>query len=259
MQIPIYQVDAFAQHLFAGNPAAICVLEQWLPEEIMQKIALENNLSETAFIVQQAVNEYAIRWFAINKEIPLCGHGTLASAYVVFTYLQPQLSQIIFHSQSGPLIVTRQNAMFYLDFPAIKPEPLVPPTHLLATLPYQPQECYQAHNCLLVFADEQQIYDFKPMYEKWQPFPWHGLIVTAPSKDYDFVSRFFVPNRTAEDPVTGSAHCMLTPYWVKRIGKTRLYAKQLSARGGDLSCELQGDRVLLGGNVVPYLQGVIQL
>lgn len=259
MQIPLYQVDAFTDNLFTGNPAAICILKDWLTDELMHKIALENNLSETAFIMQQTENEYAIRWFTITKEIPLCGHATLAAAFVIFTYLQPSLTQVVFHSKSGFLKVTKQATRLCMDFPVIQAESVQLAAHLWTALPFKPQACYQAYNCMLVYAKEQQIHDFLPAYISWKPFPWYGLIITAPSKRYDFVSRFFVPERLGEDPVTGSAHCMLAPYWAKRLKKSYLHAKQLSARGGELFCELKNDRVLLSGQVVPYLQGIISI
>jgi len=259
MQIPIYHVDAFTDKLYSGNPAAVCVLQQWLSDEVMQSIAFENNLSETAFIMPKTEAEYAIRWFAISKEIPLCGHATLAAAFVAFTYLQPELSQVSFQSQSGNLSVQREQDKLWLNFPLIYPEPIAIPEPFANDSIFKPQAAYQARNLLLVFDHEQQVRDFVPHYANWQPFNWHGLIITAPSFQYDFVSRFFVQEPAGEDPVTGSAHCMLTPYWVKRLNKSSLHAKQLSSRGGEIWCELQGERVLLKGKVVPYLSGTIDL
>lgn len=259
MELDIYQIDAFTDRRFAGNPAAICPLASWLPDATMQAIAMENNLSETAFFVPQE-NEFAIRWFTPATEVNLCGHATLASAYVIFHYLQPERQKITFYSASGPLQIERNNHEIRLDFPALPITPCCIPPAMLEGLNIKPIAACTSKDYLAIFETEEQIRELEPDYKILSELDRRGLIVTAPGNKVDFVSRFFVPNvGVAEDPVTGSAHCALTPYWAQHLNKTTFHARQLSKRGGDLRCELHGDRVYLFGNAVPYLRGKITI
>lgn len=259
MKLDIYQVDAFADRLFAGNPAAVCPLSEWLTDEMMQAIAAENNLSETAFLVTEN-GSYAIRWFTPVTEVNLCGHATLASAYVVFNYLEPGRDTVTFTSRSGPLPVTSDNGSIVLDFPAQPPVPVAIPPTLADALHTTPLECLAFEDLIVILADEQQVRDLRPDLELLRALEYRGVIVSAAATSVDFVARFFAPRAgIAEDPVTGSAYTRLMPYWVKKFNRTRLQARQVSARGGELNCELKGDRVLIGGKVVPYLKGVIEI
>ena len=258
MKIPIYQIDAFADGPFKGNPAAVCPLDHWLPDTILQCIAEENNLSETAFFVGNAP-EYHLRWFTPNTEVDLCGHATLAAAHVIFD-LHPLISTITFHSRSGPLRVAKNNSLLTLDFPSQTLESCQAPDILIQALGIVPQACFRGMDYLAVLPNESDIIELTPNFELLKQLDLRGLIVTAPGTDVDFVSRFFAPNcGINEDPVTGSAHCMLAPYWGNRLGKSNLAARQLSKRGGRLHCQLSDDRVLISGNTVCYLQGTIDL
>jgi PhzF family phenazine biosynthesis protein len=258
MQLPLYQVDAFASAPFTGNPAAVCPLDDWIPDALMQAIAEENALSETAFFVGLE-GHYALRWFTPVAEVDLCGHATLAAAYVVFAN-EPGLSRITFDSRSGPLRVTREGDALTLDFPAQPGEPCEIPPELVAALGAEPIECFRKADYLAVFRTQAEVAALKPDLGQLRNMAGRGVIVTAPGEQCDFVSRFFAPKfGVDEDPVTGSAHCTMAPYWGERLGKDTLSAHQLSRRGGDLLCRLAGDRVFISGRVVPYLRGTIEL
>jgi PhzF family phenazine biosynthesis protein len=252
---PIYQVDAFTSKLFGGNPAAVCPLEEWLPEETMQRLALENNLSETAFFVNEG-SQYHIRWFTPEFEIDLCGHATLASAYVIFDHLSYSSDVIRFTCKSGALEVSRKDDLIELNFPSRIPEPAIAPEALLNGLNIAPSKVLKSRDYFLVYKDESQIAAIVPDFNYLNKVDSIGVIVTAPGKQVDFVSRFFVPNSViGEDPVTGSAHCNLIPYWAKHLNKQTLTATQLSARQGELFCEDRGDRVIIAGRAILYLRG----
>ena len=256
--IPIHQVSAFAEAPFEGNPAAICTLDAWLPEVLMQAIAAENNLSETAFVVGTD-GHYGIRWFTPSCEVDLCGHATLGAAYVLFQQ-DPALDQIQFESKSGDLLVERQGERLTLDFPMQRARPCDPPEGLRKALGMNPLTCLLGDDLIAVVADAATVQALTPNLGSVASLPGRGLIVTAPGDDVDFVSRFFAPGiGIDEDPVTGSAHCSLTPYWAERLGRNSLRARQLSKRGGSLHCQLADDRVMITGRVMPFLSGVIYL
>ncbi|CAN5470517.1 PhzF family phenazine biosynthesis protein [soil metagenome] len=258
MKLTIYQVDAFTKNVFAGNPAAVCPLESWIDAELMQKIAFENNLSETAFFLKSE-DVYEIRWFTPTFEIDLCGHATLASAFVIFEVLKAEESLVKFHSlKSGELSVEKNGDLLILDFPSRPVERCDAPDGLIEAIGKEPKEILKARDYFLVYENEQEIADIAPNFSKLLDIDAHGFIVTAKGDNSDFVSRFFAPEvGVFEDPVTGSAHCNLIPYWSEKLGKTELFARQISARGGELFCELKGDRVKIGGNAVLYLKGEI--
>jgi PhzF family phenazine biosynthesis protein len=258
MKLTIYQVDAFTKEVFKGNPAAICPLEEWLETDLMQKIALENNLSETAFFVKKD-DVYEIRWFTPTFEIDLCGHATLASAYVIFECLKLENEFIKFHShKSGELSVEKKDDIFVLDFPSRPTVVCETPKNLIEAIGKTPKEIRKARDYFMVYETEQEVLEIKPNFSELLKVPVHGVIVTAKGDACDFVSRFFAPEvGVFEDPVTGSSHCNLIPYWSEKLGKTELFAKQISQRGGELFCELKGDRVKIGGNAVLYLKGEI--
>jgi len=259
MEIPLYQVDAFTSSQFAGNPAAVCPLESWLPAKVMQAIAAENNLAETAFIVRTD-GRFEIRWFTPEIEVDLCGHATLASAYVLRKYLGYLDDSVVFQSKSGELLVTLEGDRLCLDFPALPPKPCTPHIRLVDGLGTQPVEILGAKDYLAVFADASEVLTLQPNFDVLRTIDRRGVVVTAPGDDVDFVSRFFAPGAGVdEDPVTGSAHCMLTPYWSRRLKKQAMSARQLSRRGGDLWVEDCGERVKIAGYVAPYLRGVIQV
>lgn len=260
MEIPVYQVDAFSSSLFGGNPAAICPLQEWLPDELMQNIAMENNLSETAFLVPVG-DHFRIRWFTPKAEVALCGHATLAAAHVLFTELDVKGQEICFHSLSGELRVAKSAAGLQLDFPSQAPEPCEPPLGLLEALGGEPIDvAFSAEDFIVRYGSEKSIVDLQPDFNKLARTQCRGVAVTAPGDKVDFVSRFFAPAvGINEDPVTGSAHCKLTPLWAERLGKTVMTARQLSARGGELQCELKNDRVLMAGVAVTFLQGMVRL
>jgi PhzF family phenazine biosynthesis protein len=260
MKIPIYQVDAFTNKVFSGNPAAVCPLECWLPDHMLQAIASENNLSETAFFVKKDDNSYDLRWFTPKNEVDLCGHATLASSYVIFKFLNPQVDKITFQSASGPLTVRKIDDDIELNFPALSLEPCSPPLNLIESLKIRPLEVYQSKDYLVVLENEHQVKEVHPDFNLLTHVKSRGVIITAPGTQSDFVSRFFAPQvGVPEDPVTGSAHCALVPYWAKRLRKNKLYAKQLSKREGEIVCTLQNDRVLLQGKAVEYLAGSITI
>jgi predicted PhzF superfamily epimerase YddE/YHI9 len=259
MNIPIYQIDAFTSSVFGGNPAAVCPLERWLDDATLQAIAAENNLAETAFFVPQGQG-YALRWFTPTIEVDLCGHATLASAFVIFGELDPARAAVTFATRSGDLTVRRDGELLVMDFPALAPEPCAPPEALLAGLDAVPREVFAAMDYLAVYDSEDQVRALRPDMALLARLDRRGVIATAPGLRADFVSRFFAPAAgVPEDPVTGSAHCTLTPYWSQRLGKQRLRALQVSARGGELFCEDRGARVTIAGQAVKFLQGTIVL
>ena len=257
MQLPLYQVDAFTNRLFGGNPAAVVMLEKWLPDAVMQSIAAENNLAETAFVIPRG-GVSPLRWFTPALEIDLCGHATLAAGHVLFRYRFPSSSRIEFSTRSGSLVVFRDGERLGLDFPARPGAPVGVTDALVSALGTRPRETLQARDLLAVFDSEDQVRALRPDFVRIAALDAFAVIASAPGEAVDFVSRFFAPRAgVPEDPVTGSAHCTLVPYWATRLGKTTLTAKQLSARGGDLHCELRGDRVLMSGGTVEYLKGEI--
>ena len=250
-----FQVDAFTSELFKGNPAGVCVLEgnDWLPAAMMQRIAFENNQPETAFVLPQGKN-FGLRWFAPGSEIDLCGHATLASAFVLYTEFKYSGERISFESKSGALSVSRKGANLELDFPSRPARPAEPPRELIEGLGCSPNQILKARDWMAVFENEDEIRAIKPRFDILAQLD--KVIVTARGTDVDFVSRFFAPGiGVNEDPVTGSAHCTLIPCWAERLGKMKLRARQLSARGGELFCELRGDRVGIGGHAVLYSSG----
>ena len=263
MRLPLFQIDAFAERVFQGNPAAVCPLEAWLPEALMQAIAAENNLSETAFCVPEGEG-YGLRWFTPLKEIDLCGHATLATAHVLFEHLGFAGAEIVFSTRSGALRVTRAGDRLAMDFPAKAVEPCAAPGALIEGLGRAPLKVYGGRDYLAVFADAAEVRALTPDPRRLAELDRHGVIVTAPGGaedgDVDFVSRFFVPKfGVDEDPVTGSAHCSLTPFWAARLGKATLEARQVSRRGGRLQCTLAGERVILRGRAVTYMAATIEV
>ncbi|HSN07788.1 MAG TPA: PhzF family phenazine biosynthesis protein [Hanamia sp.] len=259
MKLKIYQVDAFTSHLFGGNPAAVCPLESWLSDELMQKIAMENNLAETAFYVKNK-DRYDIRWFTPTVEVDLCGHATLATAFVLFNYEGHQAKEIIFGSlRSGVLKVKKQNDLLTLDFPTDKVESTVLSTELLNCFNTKPREAFKGKtDYMLLFNSEEEIRNLQPNLPEISKLKARGLIATAKGNEVDFVSRFFGPQSGVnEDPVTGSAHTTLIPYWANKTAKNDLSAFQLSARKGFLKCKYAGDRVEISGQCRLYLSGEI--
>lgn len=261
MKLSIYQVDAFTDRLFGGNPAAIVPLTTWLPASEMQKIAAENNVSETAFFITQG-EAFELRWFTPTFEIDLCGHATLATAHIIFTELAYKKDEIYFHTlKAGTLTVTRNGDLYTLDFPsrpAIKAE--VSDELIAAIGDKRPIEVLRARDIMLVYENETDIQTLKPDFSALAKIDKDGVIVTAKGDNSDFVSRFFIPAAGInEDPVTGSAHCNLVPYWAEKLGKNKLHAYQVSERKGELWCELRVDRVLMAGKAVTYLKGEIYL
>ena len=259
MNIPIYQVDAFTAKIFGGNPAAVCPLEEWLPDDIMQAIGEENNLSETAFFLRRG-DGFEIRWFTPKIEIELAGHPTLAAAHVFFQHLGYSEPQISFHSKSGDLRASRKDGLIFLDFPAFDPRPVGLPEALVKGLGRRPAEVLKGRDYFAVFASEAEVLGIEPDFVELSKLDCLGIIVTAKGDKSDFVSRFFAPRAgVLEDPVTGSAHTLLIPYWALRLGKNVLHAFQVSKRRGELFCEYRGDRVFIGGRAVTFFQGRIEL
>ena len=262
-EISIYQIDAFSNKAFGGNPAAVCVLDSAISDSLMQQIAKENNLSETAFIVPNHTG-WDIRWFTPKLEVPLCGHATLASAHVIFNELSYQEAEIRFQSKSGELIVHKSGDLLTLDFPAM---PIIPcdelPAHLTIGLGVQPESVFKVDsdpNYFAVYESEERVSALKPDLSELEQLHPYGVVITAPGNHYDCVSRYFLPSyNIPEDPVTGSAHTSLTPYWSEKLNKKILIAKQLSERGGDIQCEYHGDRVKISGHGVCYLVGEIAI
>ena len=256
-KIKIYQVDAFTNNLFSGNPAAVCLLDNWLPDETMQSIALENNLSETAFLIKKK-DKFFLRWFTPKVEIDLCGHATLASAHIIYSEMNYKSDYIEFNIKSGDVLtVNRNDNILTMNFPAHEPK----------IVDYSLEELYNAFGVkpilflyckygLVVFNNEEEIINIVPNLNVIEKLPYDGIIVTAPGENVDFVSRFFAPKLgIPEDPVTGGAHCELIPYWSKRLNKQNMIAKQLSKRGGVIHCSYLGDRVTMGGEAITYMHG----
>ena len=259
VKLPLYQIDAFTGRLFAGNPAAVCPLEEWLDASTMQSIAAENNLSETAFFVRRG-DGYHLRWFTPGLEVDLCGHATLASAFVVFNHLDPAAQTVLFETRSGDLIVRRQDGLLVMDFPSRPPQPCAADPALSAALGKAPRELWETRDYLAVYESEDDVRSLAPDMKALTAVGHFAVCVTAPGREADFVSCFFAPaSGVPEDPVTGSAHCALTPYWSRRLGKKDLHAQQVSARGGELFCRDSGDRVQIAGQAVKYLEGLITL
>ncbi len=275
MRLPLFQVDAFTSRVFAGNPAAVVPLQAPLPDALQQAIAAENNLSETAFVSLHAgdgsaARPFPLRWFTPTSEVDLCGHATLGTAWVLFREGLAHGEAVHFASASGPLATRREaggpfrgDERLWLDFPARPPRPLDDRARVdaLATaLGAVPREAHVARDVLLLYDDEAAVRALRPDFARVAALASFGLVVTAPGRDVDFVSRFFAPAKgVPEDPVTGSSHCELAPFWAARLGRTRLAARQVSARGGELLCELRGGRVAIGGHVAPYLRGEIEV
>jgi PhzF family phenazine biosynthesis protein len=259
MELKLYHIDAFATKPFEGNPAAICPLEAWLPDELMQAIAAENNLSETAFFVPTETG-YHVRWFTPLHEVNLCGHATLASAYVIFNFLGYQKDEIAFQSRSGILTVARKDDWLELDFPTKVPMECSTPEPILKAFSITPIECLRADDYIVVFESEEQVAKANPDIALLSQLDLRGVAITAKSNDYDFVTRFFAPKHgLAEDPVTGSIFTELIPYWSAKLNKTELTAKQISARGGEVGCVYVGDRVKISGRAVKYMTGSIYI
>ncbi|MDP3148055.1 MAG: PhzF family phenazine biosynthesis protein [Ignavibacteria bacterium] len=259
MKLPIYQVDAFTSKLFGGNPAAVCPLESWLEESVLQSIAAENNLAETAFFVKKE-NYYELRWFTPEAEVDLCGHATLASAFVIFHVLKSGSDKITFQTQSGILEVTKRNELLVMNFPSRKPVETEISDGLIEAIGKKPKEVLQSRDLLLVYETEEDILSLQPDFSLLKKINCFGYIATAKGNKVDFVSRFFAPKEGInEDPVTGSSHSTLIPFWAERLGKNELLARQISKRGGELFCKLLGDRVEIAGNAVLYLTGTIDI
>lgn len=257
MELDLYQIDAFSQSSFGGNPAAVCPLQEWLPDHVMQNIAAENNLAETAFFVEKDKG-YEIRWFTPTTEVDLCGHATLASAYVLFEQLNFSDPEITFLSKSGPLRVKRESGKLQLNFPNQKAEPCDTPEAIIKAFDKTPIQILKSQDYIVVFDDEEFVKSVEPNLAELKKLDLRGVIVTSKSAEYDFINRFFAPNYGIdEDPVTGSAFTQLIPYWAEKLGKTVLDAKQVSKRGGEVFCELQNDRVLISGHCCLYLVGKI--
>jgi PhzF family phenazine biosynthesis protein len=261
MRFPIFQLDAFTTRLFAGNPAAVIPMDEFPSDSTLQAIAAENNLAETAFLVPQGA-DYRLRWFTPTVEVPLCGHATLASSAVVMERLEPGRSEVIFHTASGPLSVHRVASGYVMNLPARPCTTVAAPAELEATLRVTPEEVWSdSFNYVVLLGNAKQVRELRPDMAIMGRLEVDGVIVTAPGDGpYDFVSRYFAPGvGIPEDPVTGGAHCALTPFWAQRLSKTVFHAYQASARGGELACRLLGGRVELGGSCVFYLEGQVEI
>lgn len=256
MKIPLYQVDVFTNKLFAGNPAAVCPLEEWIDDAKLQNIAAENNLAETAYFVPRKDGSFDLRWFTPNQEVDLCGHATVASAYVLFNHLGHPTRSVTFHSRSGPLGVSEADGLFTMHFPRWDPSPCAAPPGLVEGLGRRPAEVLKRRDFVAVYESEAEVRALRPDFGVLARVDALGVVATAPGETCDFVSRFFAPAAgVPEDPATGSTHCELIPYWSKRLGKTSLRARQLSARGGEFLCEDLGEAVSIAGKAVLYLEG----
>jgi PhzF family phenazine biosynthesis protein len=265
MEIPLWQVDAFADRPLSGNPAAVCPLDRWLPDAVMQAVAAENNLSETAFFVDRSDGEYDLRWFTPRTEVDLCGHATLASACVLMREIEPSRTRAVFHTRSGPLVVERASGGFAMDLPSRPAQPTATPEALVRALGATPARTLRARDLVAVFDRSETVRDLAPDMARIAALDGvFAVCVTAPGSgrdaDVDFVSRFFAPAKgVPEDPVTGSAHATLVPHWAERLGKADLRARQVSPRGGELGCEHHGDRVTLTGQAVIVLRGTMRI
>jgi PhzF family phenazine biosynthesis protein len=261
VKIPLYQLDAFTREPFAGNPAAVCPLEQWLGDDMLQAIAAENNLAETAFFVREN-GACRLRWFTPVAEVPLCGHATLATGHVILKMLEPERERVRFETLSGPVEVSRDGERLSLDFPALPLQRELDPDLVAGAIGVRPEELWEADRGMAVLGDPVQVRELRPDIARVAELPFKSLIVTARGfdGDCDFVSRFFAPKLgIAEDPVTGSAHCVLTPYWSGVLGKPSLFARQLSPRGGELWVEDRGNRVRLSGDCVLVIEGSFEV
>jgi PhzF family phenazine biosynthesis protein len=259
LKLKQYQVDAFTDRLFGGNPAAVVPLSSWPGDALLQAIAEENNLSETAFFVAEGKG-FHLRWFTPVAEVDLCGHATLAAAHVLFEHLGHSESAVAFSTRSGALIVRREGKLLVMDFPASAPRPCAGPQALIDGLGQNPIEVLSAEDYIAVFDTESAVRSLAPDPSKLKSLDLRGVAATARGKEVDFVSRFFAPKYgIPEDPVTGSAHCELAPYWSVRLGKTDLKARQLSKRGGEIRCRVTGDRVLLSGHAVTFMEATVHL
>ncbi|EJN25662.1 phenazine biosynthesis protein PhzF family [Pseudomonas sp. GM79] len=259
MQLEFHQVDAFSDRPFSGNPAMVYRLDTWLDDELMQKIAAEHNLAETAFLVREG-SVWHIRWFTPTTEVPLCGHATLASAYVLFEIHKEPAERLDFICKSGPLSVSREGTRLWLDFPAVVPTEVGVTLDVEHALGVKAVDVLGSKELFVVLESEQAVLDCQPDMVALAKLPWPGAIVTAKGNTHDFVSRYFAPAiGINEDPVTGSTHCSLIPYWSERLNKSNLTAYQCSARGGELFCQLEGDRVSIGGNATLVASGTLML
>ncbi len=260
-RIKIFQVDAFTNNLFSGNPAAVCILDNWLPDQIMQSIALENNLSETAFLIKKK-NKFFLRWFTPKVEIDLCGHATLASAHIIYSEMNYKSNYIEFYIKSGDVLrVDRKHNLLSMNFPAHEPKIVKQDlSELHVAFGIRPTSFLYCKYGLAVFKNEEEIIRIVPNLNIIEKLSYDGIIVTAPGKNVDFVSRFFAPKfGIPEDPVTGGAHCELIPFWFKKLNKQNMIAKQLSKRGGVIHCSYLGDRVIMAGEATTYMQGELLL
>jgi PhzF family phenazine biosynthesis protein len=259
MRIPYFEIAAFTNRAFAGNPAGVCLLAEWLEDARLQAIASENNLAETAFVVPRG-EHFDLRWMTPTIEVDLCGHATLASAHVLFHHRGYAGDVVRFQSKSGELQVTRDGERLVLDFPSLPAGAISPPNELGAALGARPQQLLKGRDYFAIFASQQEVAAIRPDLKRVAQLDAQGVVVSAPGDDCDFVSRYFAPAAgIPEDPVTGSTHCTLIPYWSQRLGKKELFARQISPRGGELFCRDAGDRVSIGGEAVTYVEGTIQL
>jgi len=260
VKISMFQVDAFTGDGLRGNRAAVCLLDSWLPDEVLQALAERHALSETAYLVPE-VGAYDLRWFTPTTEVDLCGHATLASAYVVLTHLEPGRQEVSFRSRSGTLGVRRRKDLYVLDFPRRPPHPAEEAAEVAEAMGLAPKETWATpRDWLLLYESEEEVGVLEPDMALLATFDRPGVIATAPGDHHDFVSRFFAPGLgVPEDPVTGSAHCTLTPFWAERLGKKKLHAVQISAQGGELFCEEKGDRVAIGGRAEPFIEGTVEI
>lgn len=262
MTIKIFQIDAFTNKLFGGNPAAVCPLKEWLSDNVLLSIAKENNLAETAYFIHKHNNVFHLRWFTPEVEIDLCGHATLASAYVIINCLNYDFESVIFETMSGELVVSKKGDFLEMDFPSRPPDKAQLPEIIAQSLSKQPTQVFKARDYMLLYDSEKDILDLNVSASILEQINLDlgGIIVTAKGDDSDFVSRFFTPGAAVfEDPVTGSAHCTLVPFWAERFNKTDLHAFQVSERKGELFCKLKNDRVLIKGSAVKYLEGKIEI
>ncbi len=258
MKLTLYQVDAFSSRVFGGNPAVVCPLQDWLPDDVMQKLAMENNLSETAFFVPEQ-DGFGLRWFTPTTEVSLCGHATLATAHVLFEHLEYSQKEINFYTKSGKLIVQKEGERIQMNFPIDEMERVEAPLSLMQSLGVTKGEVYKSDDYMVVLGSEEEVANLEPNFSMLSEVEARGVIVTAPGNSVDYVLRFFAPQSGInEDPVTGSAHTKLVPYWAKNLNKTEFEARQLSKRVGEMNSRLKGDRVEILGNAVTYLKGEIE-
>ncbi|QYG87511.1 PhzF family phenazine biosynthesis protein [Bacillus atrophaeus] len=255
-----YVVDAFAENLFEGNPAGVCIMKEWIPDELMQQIAAENNLSETAFAVKEG-ESYRLRWFTPADEIDLCGHATLATAYVIANFYESNVEEIKFQTISGELVVVKKGELYEMDFPSRMPKEISLTEEMVVALGVKPVEVHLGRDLIFVLEKEDDVLNASPDFSKLKELPdGLGVLITARSEKYDFVSRAFFPKLNVnEDPVCGSAHCNFIPYWAKNLSKNEMVARQLSKRGGKLYCKFEGDRVKISGSAVLYSIADLQI